>query len=452
MGWSVLDALRNNPDLIRNSLKKRCMDFSLLDKALELDRRWRELLTETNKLREERNRINREIGSASGEEKEALIGKSRELAKRLGQMEKELKKIEDERNSILMDIPNLVHESVPEGPDESYNVPVRFWGVPKVPKSKLEVFKEECKGFDVEHEVLEHEVPGHADLMEEIFRLINTKKAGKVAGSRFFYLLRDVAIMDLALQAMALDHLIKKGFTPVVPPFMLKEEFYTRVTDLETFKDAIYKVEKEDLYLIATSEHPIAALHAGDTFTEDELPRLYAGVSPCFRKEAGSHGKDTKGIFRVHQFSKVEQFVFCVPEESWEWHERLIRNAEEVYQMLGLPYRVVNIAGGDLGYCAAKKYDLEVWFPSQGRYREVVSCSNVTDWQSYRLRIKVARKGRKDLVHTLNSTALATTRTICAIFENYYSPEEKIVKVPDKLRHYMRALGWEGDHITPLEL
>ncbi len=450
MGWSVLDALRNNPDLIRNSLRKRFMDFSLLDKTLELDKRWRELLTETNKLREERNRINREIGSVSGEERKALIEESQKLADKLIQMEKELKEVERQRNSILMEMPNLVHESVPEGPDESYNVPVRFWGVPKVPTDRLRRFREECKGFDVEYEVVEHEIPGHADLMEEIFGLINTKKAGKVAGSRFFYLMKDVAVMDLALQAMALDHLMKKGFTPVIPPLMLKKEFYTKVTDLETFKDAIYKVDKEDLYLIATSEHPIAALHAGDTFTEDELPRLYAGVSPCFRKEAGSHGKDTKGIFRVHQFSKVEQFVFCVPEESWEWHERLIRNAEEIYQTLGLPYRVVNIAGGDLGYCAAKKYDLEVWFPSQGRYREVVSCSNVTDWQSYRLRIKVARRGGKELVHTLNSTALATTRTICAIFENYYLPEERIVRIPDELRSYMRHLGWEGDHVTPL--
>ncbi|HDI74312.1 MAG TPA: serine--tRNA ligase [Candidatus Korarchaeota archaeon] len=450
MTWSVLNALRSDPELLRRSLKKRYLPTDMVDKALELDVRWREAVTELNRLREKRNEINREIARATPEERAELIKRSKELGAKVKELEKLVERLSEERDRILTSLPSIVHESVPEGPDETYNVPIRFWGVPKVPRSKLERFKEETKGFNVEHEIIDWEPKGHADHLEIVLKQGDTLKAAQVSGSRFFYLFKDIVWLEQALVMLALDHITKKGFIPVIPPYMLRRQYYLGVTDLETFEDSIYKIEDEDLYLIATSEHPLIAMHAGDTFTEDELPRLYVGVSPCFRKEAGTHGKDTKGIFRVHQFTKVEQIVFSKPEDSWEWHENLIRNAEEIYQALEIPYRVVNIAAGDLGAGAAKKYDLEAWFPAQGRYRELVSCSNCVDWQSYRLRIKLDRKGRRELVHTLNSTALATTRTICAILENHQR-EDGTVKIPSALRKYLEPFeSAPKDEIVPL--
>ncbi|HID44091.1 MAG TPA: serine--tRNA ligase, partial [Archaeoglobaceae archaeon] len=242
-----------------------------------------------------------------------------------------------------------------------------------------------------------------------------------------------------AIMLHAIDILANRGFKVVNPPYMMKRKPYEGVTAFEDFEEVIYKVEDEDLYLIATSEHAIAAMHMNEVLEEKELPLLYAGVSPCFRKEAGAHGKDTKGIFRVHQFNKVEQFVFCLPEDSWEWHEKLLENAETIIQQLGIPYRVVNICTGDIGIVAAKKYDIEVWMPSQGKYREIVSCSNCTDWQSYRLDIRYAEeKGKpsKGFVHTLNSTAIATSRAITAIIENFQL-EDGRVKIPDALKKYL---------------
>lgn len=451
MSWSVLEALRTQPDVLKRSLKKRYTSIGVVDRALELDRKWREAVTELNRLREKRNEINRSIPRASPEKRKELIEISKELGAKVKEQEELVRKLSEERDSLLMSLPAIVHESVPEGPDDSYNVPVRFWGVPKVPKSKLESFKRETKGFEVEYQLLDWEPKGHADELELFLRQGDTYKAAQISGRRFFYLFKDIVWLEQALIMFALDQITRKGFIPVIPPYMMRESYYLGVTDLETFKDSIYKIEGEDLYLIATSEHPLIAMHAGDTFTEDELPRLYVGLSPCFRKEAGTHGKDTKGIFRVHQFTKVEQIVYSKPEESWEWHERLIRNAEELYQKLGLPYRVVNIAAGDLGSCAAKKYDLEAWFPAQGRYRELVSCSNCVDWQSYRLRIKLDRKGRREFVHTLNSTALATTRTICAILENYQR-EDGTVEIPAVLRRYLEPFeAAPKEVIEPIE-
>ncbi|MEM5825626.1 MAG: serine--tRNA ligase, partial [Thermofilaceae archaeon] len=250
----------------------------------------------------------------------------------------------------------------------------------------------------------------------------------------------------------ALDHLAKKGFRLVIPPYMLRRKPLEGVISFLDFEDMVYKIEGEDLYLIATAEHPLASLHMDETIPRDELPLLYAGLSPCFRKEAGAHGKDTKGIFRVHQFTKVEQFVYCLPDESWEWHERLIRNAEELFQGLGIPYRVVNVCSGDLGVVAAKKYDLEAWMPAQGKYREMVSCSNTTDYQSYRLNIRFAKaKGApaEGYVHTLNSTAIATTRAITAIVENYQEPDGT-VRIPPVLRRYLEVFERAPkDYIEP---
>lgn len=451
MSWSVLEALRKDPEVLRENLRKRFLPLDTLERAIELDRKWREAVTELNYLREKRNEINRAIPRANPEERELMIREAKELGERIERLEKEVEELSRERELTLLSMPAIIDETVPIGPDESYNQPIRFWGRPKVPRSKLESFMQETKGFKVDHEIIEWEPIGHADELEAVLKQVDTLKAGQLAGSRFFYLFKDIVWLELALVLFALDKMTGKGFIPVIPPYMMRRDYYLGVVDLPTFEDSIYKVEGEDLYLIATSEHPLVAMHAGDTFTEDDLPRLYVGVSPCFRKEAGTHGKDTKGIFRVHQFTKVEQIVFSKPEESKYWHERLIENAEEIYRELEIPYRVVNIASGDLGASAAKKYDLEAWFPAQGRYRELVSCSNCVDWQSYRLRIKLDRKGRREFVHTLNSTALATTRTISAIMENHQR-EDGSVEIPRALRKYLEFFeNAPKEEILPLK-
>jgi len=243
-------------------------------------------------------------------------------------------------------------------------------------------------------------------------------------------------MLDLALKQLALDMLIKKGFIPVEPPFMIRREPYEGVTDLGDFEDVLYKIEGEDLYLIATSEHPIAAMHMNEVLDKDKLPLKYAGISPCFRKEAGAHGKDTKGIFRVHQFNKIEQFVFCKEEDSWKIFEELLKNAEELFKKLKLHYRVVNICTEEIGTLAAKKYDIEVWFPVQKAYREAVSCSNCTDYQARRLNIKYDDNGERKIMHTLNSTEIATGRVLAAILENYQQKDGS-VKIPAVLQKYI---------------
>ncbi|ACB07689.1 serine--tRNA ligase [Candidatus Korarchaeum cryptofilum] len=451
MSWSVLEALRKDPEILRENLRRRFLPLDMLERAIELDRKWREAVTELNSLRERRNEINRSIPRADPGEREELIRKAKEIGEEIERLEDVLEKLSQERDSILMSMPALIDDSVPIGPNEDYNKPIRFWGKPKVPRSKLDSFMEQTRGFNVEYELIDWEPLGHADELEVMLKQVDTVKAGQLAGSRFFYLFKDIVWLEQALILFALDKISRKGFIPVIPPYMMRRDYYLGVVDLNTFEDSIYKVEGEDLYLIATSEHPLVAMHAGDTFTEDELPRLYVGLSPCFRKEAGTHGKDTKGIFRVHQFTKVEQIVFSKPEESKYWHERLIENAEEIYRELEIPYRIVNIASGDLGASAAKKYDLEGWFPAQGKYRELVSCSNCVDWQSYRLRIKLDRKGRREFVHTLNSTALATTRTISAIVENHQR-EDGSVRIPKALRKYLEIFEQAPkEEIVPIE-
>ncbi|MCC6052910.1 MAG: serine--tRNA ligase [Desulfurococcaceae archaeon] len=442
MSWSILRILRENPELLREHVKKRFMDFGIVDKALELDLKWRKKLTEVQELRHKHNVISREVAKLTGTEREIKLEEARKLLEELGKAEEELKVVEEERERALLSLPNIVHESVPIGPDDSYNVPVRFWGKPRVWAGHIEQFRNQTEkyGFKVDYEVIEWRPIGHADFLESVLKLGNTIKAGEVAGSRFYYLFDDIVFLDMALLMYAVDFLTKKGFRLVLPPYMLRYKIISGVIDFVTFQDAIYKIEGEDLYLIATAEHSLAALHAYEDIPEEELPLKYAGVSPCFRKEAGAGSKDLKGIFRVHQFHKVEQYVYAKPEESWELMEELIANAEELFRDLELPYRVVNIASGDLGAPAAKKYDLEVWMPAQGLYREMVSCSNTTDWQSYRLRIRlVRRKGMvKEYVHTLNSTAIASTRTITAILENFQNPDGTVT-IPRALRKYLEV-------------
>jgi seryl-tRNA synthetase len=317
-------------------------------------------------------------------------------------------------------IPNFIHETVPIGSYENCNVTVRRGG--EKPNFNF-------AGMD------------HLELGLKL-DIIDVKRAGKVSGARFFYLKREGVLLDFALINFALEELIKKGYTPVEPPFLMRRKPYEGVIDLNDFKTALYKIESENLYLIATAEHPIAAMFMNEVFRNDELPLRIVGVSANFRKEAGSHGKDTRGIFRTHQFNKVEQFVFCEPEDSWMIHEELIRNAEELVQKINLPYRVVNVCSGEIGTVASKKYDIEVWMPAQKAYREIISCSNCTDYQARRLNIKHREKEGappKGFVHTLNSTAIATGRTIVAILENY-SQKDGSVNIPKVLRKYMSGI------------
>lgn len=455
MAWSILELLRRDPEALKEHVKKRFMDPSIVDRAYGLDVEWRKLLTKVNELRHKHNVISSEIPKLPPDKRRSRIEEARKLLREIQEYEAKLKDIERRREELLLSLPNIVHDTVPIGPDESFNVPVRAWGKAKVYREFLNTFIEETqkKGIHMDYEVIDWRPIGHADMLEKVLRLGDTQKAGEVAGSRFYYLFDDLVWLDFALLLYAIDFLTQRGYKLVLPPYMLRHKIISGVIDLETFKDAIYKIEGEDLYLIATAEHPLAALHAFEEIPEEDLPLIYVGVSPCFRKEAGAGNRDLKGIFRVHQFHKVEQFAFTLPEQSWDIFEMFISNAEELFRGLGLPYRVVNIASGELGAPAAKKYDLEVWMPAQGRFREMVSCSNDLDWQSYRLRIRfVRRKGmKKGYVHTINSTAIASTRTITAILENFQD-RDGVVEVPKALRKYLEVFPKAPkDYIHPVK-
>ncbi|MFQ5951624.1 MAG: serine--tRNA ligase [Candidatus Geothermarchaeales archaeon] len=437
--WTVLDLLRTDPEALRESQRRRGEEAGLVDKALQLDRLWRRRLVQLDELRHEHNVISRGIGKSRGAVKDQKIERARDLAVRIGEKEKQLAEIEDERNRHLFGIPNLVHPSVPSGTAEEDNVPIRLFGRPKVHKDNVSLFEKEAGGLPADHELIDYLPISHADYVEQT-GLVDTERAAKVSGARFYYLLEDLVWLDQSLIMFSLDFLSKKDFVVVEPPAMMRRKHYQGVTSLEDFELQIYKLERDDLYLIATSEHPLAAMHADEVLEEEELPLKYAGLSPCYRREAGAHGRDTKGIFRVHQFNKVEQFVYCLPEESWRWQEELISNVEDMWRALELPCRVVNICTGELGPIASKRYDLEVWMPAQGKYREAVSCSNCLDYQSARLDIRYASvKGApsKGFVHTLNSTALATSRVITAIIENNQLRDGQ-VEIPRILRRYLQ--------------
>ena len=436
----MLEILRTNPGALKEDLQRRGMDPAVVDEIVDLDRRWREAKFKLDELRRYRNEITARIARAQSDEKEALLSEAKRAAQEVKSLEAEYSRLTKLRMEALWKLPAApLHPEVPTCPEGEEGVPIRFWGKPMVWKGHLEQFRRETErwGFRVDCEVIDWRPRGHADEAEKVLGLGDTKRAAKVSGARFYYLYEDLVWLDIALMLFAVDRLTAKGFRLVIPPYMMRGELYRGVTPLEDFIDAIYKVEGEDLFLISTSEHPLVAQHAREEIQDASLPLLYVGVSPCFRKEAGAHGRDTKGIFRVHQFHKVEQVVFSMPEESWEWHERLIQNAEELWQALEIPYRIVDICATELGPQAARKFDLEAWMPAQGRYREMVSCSNCLDWQAFRLGIRYIRgDGTRGYVHTLNSTAIATTRAITAILENYQRPDGA-VEIPRVLRPYL---------------
>jgi seryl-tRNA synthetase len=413
--------IRENPDFVKANLAKRnspeCLQ--MLDSLITADKEWRQNSTKLNDLRHDRKQCTIEIAKLkkAGKEANGEVTKAQDIDQKITLMEKQVVEQEAKIRNYLLTLPNLLDESVPYGKDSNDNVTVKKWGT--IPAFTFPV-------------------KNHIDLALALDQ-VDMERAGKVSGARFFYLKGDVARLDMALMSFAIEELTKKDYIPIIPPYLMSREAYEGVTSLADFADVLYKVEGEDLYLIATSEHPMAAMYMNETIKQDNLPIKLAGISTCFRKEAGAHGKDTRGIFRTHQFNKIEQFIFCKPEDSPKLHEELLANAENILQKLGLAYRVVNVCTGDIGTVAAKKYDIEAWMPAQGDYREVVSCSNCTDYQARRLGVKYRLKeGAPPLgpVHTLNSTAIATGRTIVALLENNQN-EDGTVNIPEALRKYM---------------
>lgn len=413
--------IRDNPEFVRNNLMKRgnpeCI--KMLDELLETDKKWRENLTKLNELRHQKKLVTNEVATLKKAKKNAdkELEKAKEIDTEIVTTEQEVVKEEEKERDLLMRLPNMLHDSVPVGQGDADNVQVKTWG--RIPTFNFPI-------------------KNHIDLALNL-NIIDVERAGKVAGSRFFYLKHQGTLLDMALLHFAMEEMVNKDYTPIEPPYLMRREAYEGVTALSDFEDVLYKIENEDLYLIATSEHPMAAMLQNEVLTEQQLPVKLAGISACFRKEAGAHGKDTRGIFRTHQFNKIEQFIFCTPEQSWQLHEELLQNAENIVQKLELPYRVVNVCTGDIGTVAAKKYDIEAWMPAQNGYREIVSCSNCTDYQARRLNIRYREKEgapTKGVLHTLNSTALATGRTIVAILENNQQEDGTII-IPQVLRKYM---------------
>ncbi len=414
-----IELFRTNPDSIRESEKKRFKDPAKVDEVVKYDNMWRESLKTLETLRKKRNDISEKINQLkkNGQRFDDKITEMKSINDEIKRNELACEEYLKRRDELRYTIGNILHKDVPVARDESGAKEVRRWGEIKT------------KAFALK---------SHVDLLQER-GLVDLDRAGEVSGARFYYLKGDLVKLNFALINYALDILIDEGFTLMHTPFMMQSKYMRNAAELADFEQTLYKVEREDAYLIATAEQTLAAYHANQMLDENVLPLKYAGFSTNFRKEAGAHGKDTKGIFRVHQFEKVEQYVYCLPEESWEWHEKMIRIAERVIQGLGIPYRVVDIASGDMNDSAARKYDIEGWMPVQKTYRELISGSNTTDYQARKMGVRVLRKnGEKQILHTLNCTALATERAIVGIVENFQN-EDGTITIPQPLRKYMNG-------------
>lgn len=407
--------VRENPEIIKESQRKRGMSEEEVDKLIELDKEWRNLKEEVDGLRSRRNKVSEEINQAKkqGNNTEKLVQEAKEIPKLLAEKEELMKEKEENRNRLLLEIPNIIHEDVPIGKDENDNKEIKKVGSPTE------------FNFEPKH---------HQDLLENL-DCLDVEQASKVTGARFYYLKGEIVKLNQALQAFALDLLIKKGFKPIQPPYMLNLSAMSGAVHISAFGDAIYKIQDEDLYLIATAEHPLVAYMRDKTLNGKDLPIRFAGTSPCFRREAGTHGKDTKGIFRIHQFEKIEQVIFCKKEQADEEFDLLLANLEEIFKTLGIPYRLVILCSGDTGKKDSKTIDLEGWFPSQGRYRELGSCSTLKDYQGRRSNIKYIEDGKTIIVDTLNNTAIATERAIACLVENNQN-EKGEIKIPPCLWKY----------------
>ncbi len=421
MATEMLDIklVRKDPKAIRANLEKRndAEKLRMFDELLSVDQEWRRLTTQINELRRRRNEVSAEISRLKREGKDVAekLREAERIPEEIRIFEAKVSAVEEKERSLLLRIPNLLHESVPYGKDETENVEARRWGAPPKfgfePRNHLDI----ALGLDV----------------------IDDERAARVSGTGFYYIKGDLVILDLALIRFAVDFLRGRGYQLVEPPFMIRRKPYEGVTDLADFENVMYKVENEDLYLVATSEHPMASMFMNETLDKKDLPVKLVGVSPCFRKEIGARGKYARGLFRMHQFNKVEQFIFCLPEDSWRFHEELQKNSEDMYQALGLHYRVMNVCTGDIGSIAAKKYDIEVWM-ADDQFREAGSNSNCTDYQARRLNIKYREMEGKPpagFVHTLNNTAIATSRTMVAVLEQYQRKDGSVA-VPEALTKY----------------
>jgi seryl-tRNA synthetase len=411
----VLDIklIREDPEPYRQGLGRRNLAHAV-DELLAADAERRELTKQVEDLRAEQNRASKAIGRAEGAERQRLIDEVAQVSARLKELEPELADAERALEELLARTPNVPHASAPDGFTEEDAVEVRRRGEPR--------------GFGFEPR--DHAVLGAA------LGVLDTERGARTSGSRFVYLLGDIVLVQMALIRSALDILVERGFVPVIPPVLVREEAMYGTGFLPTDAANIYRTDEDGLYLVGTSEVSLAAYHMGEIVDEQDLPLRYAGYSTCFRREAGSYGKDLGGMFRVHQFDKVEMFSFASPEASWDEHEYMVSVEEEIIGKLELPYRVVNIAAGDLGGAAAKKYDIEVWLPGQQRYRELTSCSNCTDYQARRLQTRVRRDGGVEVLHTLNGTATALGRTMIAILENHQEADGSVV-VPEHLWQYL---------------
>ena len=409
--------LKEKPQVIRDMLKARAVDFDL-DGLIESDQKRREFIIKTDEFKKRRNEIGNEISQKkkSGEDTSSILDEMKNVSAELAKLESQQEEIESKYAKLAFTIPNLVHKSVPVGPDETANKEMRKWG--------------EIPQFDFK-------INDHIDMSENL-DLVDLERAAKVAGARFYYLKNDLVRLNQSLIHFALDFLAEKEYSLVQPPYMINRSSMEGAVIADDFEEVIYKVEEEDLYMIGTSEHAMAAMHSKEIIEGKDLPIRYAGVSPCFRKEAGAHGRDQKGIFRVHQFDKIEQFVYARPEDSWKEHEKMLAVAEEFYQKLEIPHRVMLLSTGDMGKISAKTYDIEAWMAGQNSYREIVSCSNCLDYQTRRLKIRFRDKTNEDTqyLHTLNSTLVATTRVLVSIMENFQTKDGHI-KIPQVLQSYM---------------
>ena len=409
--------IRSEPERIVDMLKNRNVKIDISE-LLTVDKKRRELITELESYKMKRNRVSQEISTkkSQGEDISEILTEMKNISTKIEELQDTVKVSQDDYNNHLESIPNLIHDSVPIGKDEKANKEVENWQ----PETGLNKNSRD-----------------HIELSEKN-NLVDLERASKISGSRFYFLKNSLVRMNYALIAFALDYINKKGYAMLQPPYLMNRKPMSGAVILSDLEEVIYKIEHQDLYLIGTSEHALAAMHSEEIFSKEDLPRKYVSVSPCFRKEAGSHGRDTKGIFRVHQFEKVEIFSITDPESSWTQHEEILEDVKQFYKELEIPYRVMLLSSGDMGKVASKTFDIEAWLPGQNNYRELVSCSNCTDFQSRRLGIKYRNKPHEEsvLTHTLNSTLTATERTLVAILENFQN-EDGSITIPRVLRTYM---------------
>jgi len=409
--------IREHPDQVKAGLAKRNNPeyAKWVDEVLVLDEKFRKLKGETDALRSRRNKMSEEINAArkAGKDIKPLLEEAKQIPAHITNNEAKLNEFETQLRYLLLRIPNLLQDDVPAGKDETQNKVVKEFG--KKTKHDFEPLS-------------------HIDLVT-LGDLADFDRAAKIAGARWYFLKGKLARLEFALMQHAVDFMSKKGYTMVIPPHFMNRKAYEGVTDMGAFQDVLYKMEGEDLHAIATSEHPLTAQFMDETIDVSQLPIKLFGISPCYRKEAGAHGRDQKGIFRVHQFFKVEQIVISKPEDSPKLHEEMARNAIEFWQTLGMPFRQILLCSGDTGAVSSKTYDMEVWMPVQDAYREVVSCSNCTDYQARRLNIRFQDKQERGFVHTLNSTLTTDTRPLVAIMENLQD-KEGMIHVPEALQKY----------------